>query len=186
MYTLEGKADESLDQPEEQLRSLARQATEAMAAEGHDPNYLSRGYALDMRYRGQSHELTVPYQPGVGSVAVCESFHAAHESRYGYRRPEAAIEIVTCRLTATATVTLPVVPEQAPGPADAAAAALGEKAVWFGERFTSTQTYDRERLRPGHRITGPALVFQYDTTTLIPPGWSAVVDRWSNLVLSAG
>lgn len=186
MYTLEPEAGESLDRPDEQLRSLARQGIEAMVAEGHDPKRLSLRHALDMRYRGQSHELTVPYQPGAGSAAVCESFHAAHESRYGYRRPEAAIEIVTCRLTTTAAVAPPVLPESAHGPADAGAAGLGEKAIWFGERFAPARTYDRERLKPGNRLFGPALVFQYDTTTLIPPGWSAVVDRWANLVLSAG
>ena len=70
------------------------------------------------------------------------------------------------------------------GTADAGAAVVGEKAVWFGERTERTLQYERGKLRPGHQFGGPAIVFQYDTTTVIPPGWAANVDEYGNLILS--
>ena len=56
--------------------------------------------------------------------------------------------------------------------------------VWFGEQPVPTALYERSRLRPGHHFTGPAVVFQYDTTTVIPPGWQALVDQYGNLLLT--
>ena len=61
---------------------------------------------------------------------------------------------------------------------------LGEKPVWFDETGpTATPCYDRARLRHGHRFAGPAVVFQYDTTLVVPPGWQARVDAWRNVWL---
>ncbi|WP_374687760.1 hydantoinase/oxoprolinase family protein, partial [Promineifilum sp.] len=166
-------------------------AAETRAAEGHDPAALELRHALDARYVGQSHELSVPYAPGEGAAEVAAAFHAAHAARYGYARPEAAVEIVTLRLTAVAPAAPPSWLERPSGGPDPAAALLGEKPVWFadeiagesGAGFQLARLYDRARLRPGHVIEGPAVIFQYDTTTLIPPAWTAIVDRRANLLL---
>ena len=61
---------------------------------------------------------------------------------------------------------------------------MDRRAVWFGEE-TSDAVYERERLRAGNRIQGPAIVVQMDSTTAIPPGWQAVVDEVGNLVLES-
>jgi N-methylhydantoinase A len=63
-------------------------------------------------------------------------------------------------------------------------AQIGEKAVWFGDNFLPAKLYERSRLKPGHIFAGPALVFQYDTTTLLLPGWQAAIDRRNNLILT--
>ena len=55
--------------------------------------------------------------------------------------------------------------------------------VWFGGRPHRAALYRRDRLRAGHRFVGPAIVVQYDTTTIVPPGWGAAVDTWLNLIL---
>jgi N-methylhydantoinase A len=75
-------------------------------------------------------------------------------------------------------------PQPLPGDADAGAALIGKKSVWFEQRLLPTRLYQREKLRPGNRFVGPAVVFQYDTTTVIPPAWEAVVDSFSNLILA--
>ena len=67
---------------------------------------------------------------------------------------------------------------------EAKAARLGRRDVWFGRR-RATWLYDRDRLRAGDRLRGPALVLQLDTTTVIPPAWGAVVDAAGNLVLES-
>jgi N-methylhydantoinase A len=166
------------------LAPLAAQARQALAAEGHPADTISLRYALDMRYVGQSHELTVPVDLNDSRTAVSTRFHAAHAARYGYQRPDAAVEIVNVRLTAVASIQSPRLTSQPLGPADARDAHVGVKMVWFDRRPQTAQLYARDRLQPGHRCAGPAVVFQYDTTTVIPPGWETAVDANGNLLLS--
>ena len=166
----------------EQFAPLRERAQAEMAQEGHAE--LTLYYHLDMRYRGQSHELTIAYTPGDGVTAVTQTFHAAHQTRYGYQQPQEPVEIVTIRLTAVAPVTPPVLPTQPFTQTNAQEAMIGEKEVWFDQRPVITTLYERERLRPGHHFSGPALVFQYDTTIVIPPEWETAVDETGNLVVS--
>ena len=162
---------------------LADRALAEMAAEGYEASRVTLNYRLDMRYKGQSHELTVPWVSG--ETAVTERFHAAHQLRYGYRLPEdEMMEVVTLRVTAVAPVVPPKILQEVPGSPDASAAVLGEKQVWFKQQPHRATLYEREKLRPGHQINGPAIVFQYDTTLVVPPGWEAVVDRFRNLILT--
>src|SRR5690606_907924 len=126
---------------------------------------------------------TVPWTSGQSDVTGL--FHAAHEQRYGYRLPEGEMmEVVTLRVTAVAPVDPPQIPQDPPGDADASAAIVGHKPVWFKQQPQPTALYDRARLRPGHQFDGPAVVFQYDTTIVIPPGWMTAVDTFHNLVLT--
>jgi N-methylhydantoinase A len=176
---------------------LVARVTAEMAAEGHDAAALTLHYALDLRYVGQSHELTVAGgewrvagEEGSGarkldsaSEAIAAAFHAAHTARYGYARPAAAVELVTLRLSAEAAHTPPPLPAEAPGADDAGATGAGTAAIWFAGGVHETALYERDRLRAGQRFAGPAVVYQYDTTTLLPPGWSAWVDGRRNLVL---
>jgi N-methylhydantoinase A len=174
-----------------QFEPLELRALAEIAAEGHDPTTITLQHSLDMRYTGQSHELTIPYEISNLQSPISSSqspisnlFHTAHETRYGYQQPDAAVEIVTLRLSAVAPVTPPQLPQPPPGDADAGAALIGKKSVWFEQRLLPTRLYQREKLRPGNRFVGPAVVFQYDTTTVIPPAWEAVVDSFSNLILA--
>jgi N-methylhydantoinase A len=61
---------------------------------------------------------------------------------------------------------------------------MGEKSVWFNQQPMPTKLYDRAKLQAGHRFAGPAIVFQYDTTTVIPPEWETAVDAFGNLLLT--
>lgn len=163
---------------------LVQRARQEMAAEGHDAAAIALQYGLDMRYVGQSHELTVSYEPGATPAAIAGRFHTAHEQRYGYRRPQAAVEIVTLRLVAVAAVTPPALLRKPPGETGIEAALVGRKPVWFDRRPVATRLYEREKLQPGHRFQGPAVVFQYDTTTVVPVGWETAVDPLGNLLLT--
>lgn len=162
---------------------LAAESRAVLAGEGvADPRLEA---ALDMRYRGQSYELTVPLATPIsreGLAAAVAGFHALHEQRYGYAMSDAPVEVVTLRLRAGGPGAQQDFPRRPLGPADASAAHLGEKSVWFqADAATPTAAYDRARLAPGNRFPGPAVVYQFDTTTVIPPGWSAQVDGWGNL-----
>ncbi len=166
-----------------QFAPLADRARTEMAAEGFDTAEVRLHHKVDMRYRGQSHELTIALGESPTGADLAQLFHAAHAARYGYQRDEAAIELVTVRLSAEAPVSAPVLHKEPLRSVDAILARVGEKAVWFGSRPRQTQLYDRQRLQPGNQFAGPAIVFQYDTTSVIPPNWQVQVDGYGNLVV---
>ncbi len=157
---------------------LVGRATSDMIEEGHAADELTFERTLDMRYLGQAHELTVPY----AHQDLAAIFHTAHSRRFGYQRPVTALEIVNIRLRVSAAVQsleLDPLPVEAeifkPRP-------LGNKQTWFNGRAYQTSLYARNQLHPGQSIAGPAVIFQYDATTVIPPNWRARVDGYGNLV----
>ncbi len=188
------EASSLVDDPaplQESAAALERRVKAVLAAEGvHAP---ALDASLDLRYRGQSYELSVPLalpapSPAQASHAVqraIEAFHAAHEARYGYAMLSETVESVAVRLRATGSGAQLNLPQEPLGPPDPDAARVTAKPVWFGpDGPTTTSCYDRVRLRPGHRFEGPAIVFQFDTTTVVGPGWSASIDERHNLLLA--
>jgi N-methylhydantoinase A len=145
---------------------------------------------LDMRYRGQSYELSVPLALPI-TVAnldqVIAAFHAAHSQRYGYAMPEENVEVVTLRVRGSSPGAQPGLPTLPWAGEDASPARLADKPVWFeASGPVGTACYARSQLRPGNRFAGPAVVFQFDATVVAGPGWQARVDAWSNLWLERG
>jgi N-methylhydantoinase A len=178
-------ADESTPRRLVGLYNIIRsRALIEMADEGFSTDDLMLHYGLDMRYVGQSHELTVDYKSGQSQSEYTTTFHQAHKARYGYARFEAESEIVTIRLTVAAPDEAFHIDREPIGEANADAALIGQKPVWFGSGFFPTHLYHRERLHAGNSFSGPAVVFQYDTTTIVPPGWQASVDEQRNLLLA--
>lgn len=169
---------EHLTQHFAQLAQRARRD----ATSDYDPSVLTMRYGIDMRYLGQSHELTIDYTPNSSPDTLASRFHDAHRARYGYAREDALTEIVTVRLNAALPHTPPDLPTEPLGDPDATPALIGTKPVWFNAGFVDTRLFDRELLRAGHQFEGPAVVFQYDTTTVFPPDWLVTVDTRRNLL----
>jgi N-methylhydantoinase A len=185
------QAEELIREPaliEPLVLSLVQEVQDILHTEGFVKAALEA--ALDARYRGQSYELTVPLSLPVDTGAISttvESFHRAHEQRYGYAMREEPVEIVTLRVRGIGHGARPDLPRGSLGPTDAQAALLCTKAVWFhAAEPTPANCYERCKLRPGNRFAGPAIVFQYDTTTVVAPGWQASVDEMGNLWVTAG
>ncbi|MBI1293508.1 hydantoinase/oxoprolinase family protein [bacterium] len=179
------------DDPAPLAKTFARLANECrtvLLGEGiADPRIEA---ALDMRYRGQSYELTVPLPTPISAAAVTEAvarFHAVHAQRYGYAAEGESVEVVTLRVQGIGPGAQPEMHEEALGDADAAAASiaaahLGMSDVWFHRDAPQpVDCYARPRLHPGVRCTGPAMIYQFDTTVVVPPGWDVWVDGWRNL-----
>jgi N-methylhydantoinase A len=164
---------------------LAHQVQAVLAQEGIPTPQLEA--ALDLRYRGQSYELTVPLALPLTFASVAETveaFHENHNQRYGYAMPDEQVTVVTLRVVGRGEGARPLLPKQALGGRDATGAQVGEHAVWFtAEGPTTTAVYARTELRAGNRFRGPALVLQYDATLVIAPTWIARVDEWGNLWL---
>jgi len=134
--------------------------------------------SADIRYAGQSYELTVPWHaPDPG-----EPFHREHQRVYGYSNPERAVEIVTIRVRARMEVERPALISKRPRPGRSKKPGL--RRVHSGGAWRDTPVYERSSL-PASRLRGPALVLDYGSTTLIPPRWTFSVDSVGSLKLMA-
>jgi N-methylhydantoinase A len=151
-----------------------------MRSEGFAAGRVRMERFLDMRYVGQAYELMVPE-----SGDFIRAFHGEHELRYGYSDSARAVEVVNVRVRVVG-MTAPIDwPRQRLGKADSRGAIAARRRVYFGGKHYEAPIYAREKLRAGNRLTGPAIVSEYSATTVVPPGWTASVDAFENLVLSA-
>lgn len=145
--------------------------------------------SIDMRYAGQNYELAVPAPDGRMTPAAVEVLRAAytelHERMYGYSAPEEPIQAVTFRLEAVGmTPRAELRPSPHAGP-DASAARSGQRRIYLPEAggWTECLVYARAGLRHGNCLSGPAVIEQMDSTTLILPGQEARVDAYRNLIV---
>ena len=169
---------------------LSRDAVAQLEADGvADNDRLIRRLA-DCRYGGQGYEVRFDVPAGdiddQWIVDLAQGFHHAHETEYGHRFDQ-AVEIINIRVIGVGRIPELQWPEIDAGTDDPVAAEVLRRDVVFdvhGKAEThETPFYARERLLAANRLVGPAIVEQYDTTTLVPPGCEAVVDRFGNLVI---
>ncbi len=156
-----------------------------MREEGVAAGDVHVAYTADMRYVGQAYELEVPIAAPVAAERVPDivaAFHAVHERVYGYARTQQTVEFVNFRAVHTYRLPRPVVRPSAQAHGRLDDARVGERRAYF-DGFVSAAIYERARLPLGARLAGPAIVEQMDTTTVIPPGVTAVVDDAGNLRL---
>jgi len=163
------------------LAPFAERGHREVEEEGVKADRIRMERFLDMRYRGQSYELIVPF-----SEQVMTTFHEIHQKTYGYARPEAPVEIVNLRLRAVGKTTPPPLTTQPLGEKDPTAALLDKKDVFYANGGLMTPFYRAESLRPGNRLSGPAVVVRADTTILLGPTDQAEVDVHSNLIIQVG
>jgi N-methylhydantoinase A len=147
--------------------------------------------SVDMRYAGQNYELAVPLPDGpiTGRTLdlLAEGFAAAHQRMYGFLAEEEPVQLVTFRIEATGLVAKATLAQQPMSGTDASGAIRAQRDVWFAEeeRSLPCPIYDRDLLKPGNRLPGPAIIEQMDATTLVLPGMTARVDKYLNLILEA-
>ncbi|HXF04840.1 MAG TPA: hydantoinase/oxoprolinase family protein [Blastocatellia bacterium] len=158
---------------------LEERARQDLQAEGFSPSAIRFARYLDLRYVGQSFELSVPW-----SANAVEEFHRAHEQRYGYADRTRAVELVTVRVRAWGETEKPSFrARESAGPKPSPSAMWARRRVYFSTRPEETTFYRREELAPGNVLDGPAIVLEYSATTVIPPAWQGLVDAWGNLIL---
>ena len=158
------------------FKPLLDQATHDLAREGfrRDRHVLER--FIDVRYVGQSYEITLPY-----SVDYRRAFHQRHENLYGYSAAARPTEIVNLRVKAcgiTDKPNLPRSPERFVRPKPSLV-----RPARFGGRMVATAFYRREELAAGARAPGPAVVTGSDATAVVPPGFAFRVDCFGNLII---
>ena len=163
---LENVEKEEFEKKFEKMESSASEDLE-------DPEYDRRA---DLRYRGQSFELTVEAD---SLEKLEERFHAAHEQRYGYRMDDESVELVNLRLISTVPVEKPELDEPEPeGEAES-----GTREANFDGEWQEVTVLDRERMGKGSEVSGPAIVEFKESTCVVRPGWRGAVDGVGTLVL---
>ncbi|HEY7100562.1 MAG TPA: hydantoinase/oxoprolinase family protein [Mycobacteriales bacterium] len=154
------------------LAEGARTDLKGFSAEPH------LGRLADLRYQGQSYELTVD---GDTPAALAEAFHRAHQRRYGYREDDEPVEVVNVRLVATVAGEQPDVTEPGPPTVDPR---TGSRDVVLDAARVRADVLDRELMGRGSTVRAPAVVEFGEATCLIRPGWGGVIDSVGTLVLS--
>jgi N-methylhydantoinase A len=147
----------------------------------------SISYSLDLRYEQQGFEVTIEVPAALAANAgpideILDRFHAAHQRLYGVRF-HVPVELVALRVIAVGAT--PNVEEALPeqGQTDLAKALMEVRPCYFGGAWVETPNYDRAKLAVGAKITGPAIIRQYDTTTVLLPKHTAEVDAHGNILI---
>ena len=170
------------------IEELEREAATTLASEGYTGERARLERFADLRYAGQSFELTIPLPQGsvdaAGIAALEEAFGVEHEKAYGHRATSAdeSVELVNLRVIGRGLHWRDFAAKGdniifRPAPAS-------RRPVYFGPRsgFLDTPVMDRPAL-PQTATRGPLIVEEYDTTTVVPPDWQARRDAWNNIVL---
>jgi N-methylhydantoinase A len=168
-------------------RLLQVQADQWFATEAGVGSSRALDWAGDVRYLGQSHELTIPLPDGPfrenAIVDLIDAFAREHERVYGYA-PTADAELVTLRVTARAAMNRPEIDYRIRDTSGPRGAIKGHRAVHFQDRgFLDCAIYDRAALAAAQRLVGPAIIEQMDTTAVIFPDQAAECDNFGNMIV---
>jgi N-methylhydantoinase A len=160
---------------EETFAELEQQGFNEFETEGLEGNSFR---SVDLRYRGQGYELNIPYGPEMVSA-----FHALHERRYGFANHDRSVDIVNIRVRIAAPAEPFDPPRQEIIEGDGSAALVGTRTVYFDGTPHETRLYERDTLHAGDTFAGPAIISEYSSATILPPGDVLRVDAFKNLVI---
>lgn len=166
---------------------LEREGRELVRMAGGDSEITVEREA-DMKYVGQAHEIAVEIPDALGpeeTESIESTFHDTYERTYGYSDSDEEVEGITWKVTVrsrTESLSMQAAEEES---ARASDARKGTRDAYFAsaDGFTETAIYDRDALGPGARLTGPAVVEEINSTTVVPPGDALTVDEYGNLII---
>lgn len=178
----------SVEEFNQVYEGMKAQALQDMAAEGYREDQIVSSATADMRYAGQSWELSVPIESHVDDAQAlaryAQAFCDIHTRTYGYTL-EDDITFVNFRFSAFGIVEgmeFVEVPENRN--ASAEGAVKGKRQIYFNGEYVEGTVYDREKMGPGCTIFGPAMIEEYAASTPIPPRFSARIDRYRNIIIT--
>ena len=167
---------------------MVAQALEELRDDGFAANHIRIERALDMRYAGQGYEIAVPcpVQPlqEADLRQLRATFDQQHRAMFGHMAPQEPVEIVSFRVRGIGLVAPVEMPKFKPAGRTLGDARRELRRVRFDGRELDCPVYQRERLDVGLTVAGPAVLDQFDCTTVICPGQTARVDEWKNLIVT--
>jgi len=175
--------DAALVPLQELVRAIRAQGEEQLSADGIPAEKQQYQLAVDLRYKGQAFELTVPWSgdevDAATLAATRDAFHAAHKQRFSYANPHDIVELVTVRLTAVGRLERGDVEGEDVPSSDVAPR---RRHVWIDGATHELPVWKRDALGQGETIDGPAIVEEEYTTVLIGPGWQATCGAHRHLI----
>ncbi len=166
---------------------LEEQGRADLVREGIAAQHIVIERYLDLRYVGQSYELVVPFEESI--IQATTNFHLAHETRFGYSDPNEQVQVVNVRLKARGLTSPPQLARREsksgalPTPTTIREVIFAASHGPHSQHTYRVPVYDRGSLEPATLLTGPAIITQYDTTTVLPPHWQIRVDAVENLII---
>ncbi|MHC6152990.1 hydantoinase/oxoprolinase family protein [Bradyrhizobium elkanii] len=167
---------------EAQFAELEKAALTRLTHEGVAQQDIVLQRSIDMMYRGQWRSLAVNAPRPIGAIAdLVQSFHAEHQREYNFRRDSAPVSFFRLNLKAVGVV--PKAEFAVHEPTGASPEPVSRRRVWFEGSGHDTPVYRRDDLPCGFSFQGPAIIEQVDATTVVPPGASAEVDKYLNIII---
>jgi N-methylhydantoinase A len=165
---------------------LEAQARDDLSRDGFAESDIRIERALDMRYAGQGYEITLPCTAEqTASLAMLrKSFDVEHKSQFGHMAPDEPVEVVSYRVRGIGVVPPVSMPKFAPQGLTLADALRETRRVRFDGATVDCPVYQREKLDVGLTLRGPAILDQFDCTTVLCAGQAARVDEWKNLIVT--
>ncbi|MAY63253.1 MAG: hydantoinase [Rhizobiales bacterium] len=162
---------------------MEKEALERLTHEGVAEDDIVLQRSVDMMYQGQWRSLAVDAPSPVADMApLVEAFHSEHKREYNFRRDETPVSLYRLNLKATGIV--PKADLEIHEPKGAKPEAKTRRPVWFdGDAPSDTPIYERDDLPAGFELTGPAIIEQFDSTTVVPPGTRMEVDKYLNIII---
>ena len=163
----------------EQLKILACRGISELKSEGINESQINTHYSVDLRYAGQSYTLNVPWAEQTHSLQTAlDEFHKLHQKRYGHQHDQ-PVELVNVRIKVSAPPVTLSLPKLLSATDDALVTA--KRQVYGIDK--PVPVYQREHLKYGHQLNGPALIVERVSTTWLAPDWQCIVDSIGNLIL---
>jgi N-methylhydantoinase A len=160
------------------MESRFEELAETVRAEASDGDAVRIERSADVRYVGQSHELTVGVPTPFGTESIADRFEDAHERTRGYTLEDEPLQVVTLRASATISGTSPDISHEGTG-----APRVGTRSATFGAERHETPVYDRDAVGIDQRVAGPAIFTGGESTVVVPPEWTTTVDDRGTLVM---
>lgn len=180
---IKGASEADPAELEAEFSRMEKEAVDRLTHEGVEPGDIVLQRTVDMMYQGQWRSLAVSAPSPIRSVSdLVEAFHREHSREYNFRRDETPVSLYRLNLKATGVV--PKAELMQHEPTGATPQPRSVRPVWF-EPDVSVETpiYLRDDLPAGFAFTGPAIIEQFDSTTVVPPGTRAEVDRYLNIII---
>jgi N-methylhydantoinase A len=182
--------DLTCDAIEAMFRRLSDEALSDLKRDGFADARVRLERALDMRYAGQGYEITLPCDDDPlhrhGIAGLRRRFDDMHKQMFGHMAPDQPVEVVSYRLCGVGMMSAPPLRKYNPTGAKLSDALREHRQVRFDGKSLACPVYQRERLGVGLALRGPAILDQFDCTTVVYPGQTAQVDAWKNIIITEG
>ncbi len=169
---------------------LSGEALKDLKRDGFAEGGIRLERALDMRYAGQGYEITLLCHDDAlhrhGIAGLRRRFDEMHQQMFGHMAPDQPVEVVSYRLCGIGMVSAPPIRKYTPTGAELSDALRECRQVRFDGKSLACPVYQRERLDVGLKLCGPAILDQFDCTTVVCPGQTAQVDAWKNIIITEG